>query len=110
MVLAGLWLYLRVTEGTTMLARYGMMVFVAFMLLLNVFNLFLPPSDSNRNLTMLAVLALAVYFLLAAMPSGLIASATYGPACTCGQKDRFHDIIRHQKGPLAKVTGLRQGF
>jgi hypothetical protein len=67
MVLAGLWLYLRVTEGTTMLARYGMMVFVAFMLLLNVFNLFLPPSDSNRNLTMLAVLALAVYLLLAAI-------------------------------------------
>jgi hypothetical protein len=67
MVLAGLWLYLRATQGTTVLAKYGIIVFAAFMLLLNVFNLFLPPSDPNGRLTTLALLALAAYLLLTAI-------------------------------------------
>jgi hypothetical protein len=37
MVLAGLWLYLRATEGTTVLAKYGMIGLVILMLLLSIF-------------------------------------------------------------------------
>lgn len=67
MVLAGLWFYLRATEGTTLLAKYGMIGFVVLMLLISIFTLFQPPSDPQSGLTMLAVLALIAYLLLAAI-------------------------------------------
>jgi hypothetical protein len=66
-VLVGLWLYLRSTEGTTFLAKYGMPIYVALLLLLNVFNLFQPPAAPGSNLSALAIPALVMYAVFAAL-------------------------------------------
>jgi hypothetical protein len=65
LLLSALWLYMRSTSATTAVGKYGMGVFVTFLLLVNVMNLFGPPmSDSKLGL---AVFALASYFLFAAV-------------------------------------------
>ena len=65
LLLFGLWLYLRSTKAATSVGKYGMAVFVGFLLLVNVANIFGPPMvDSNLGL---AVFALSSYFLFAAV-------------------------------------------
>lgn len=65
LLLSGLWLYLRSTKAATAVGKYGMGVFVGFLLLLNVANIFGPPMvDSKLGL---AVFALTSYFLFAAV-------------------------------------------
>lgn len=65
MVLGGLWLYLRATAGTSRLARFGMVSFVGFMLLFNVFNLFQPAPDADASVSTLAIPAVAGYLAFA---------------------------------------------
>jgi len=65
LLLSGLWLYLRSTKAATAVGKYGMGVFVGFLLLLNVANIFgTPIVDSKLGL---AVFALTSYFLFAAV-------------------------------------------
>lgn len=64
LLLIGLWLYLRSTKAGTAVGKYGMTVFVGFLLLVNIANIFGPPMvDSNLGI---AVFALTSYFLFAA--------------------------------------------
>jgi len=65
MVLGGLWLYLQATAGTSRLARYGMVGFVVFMLLFNVYNLFQPAPDADASVGALAIPAVAGYLAFA---------------------------------------------
>lgn len=62
-LLGGLWLYLRSTSATTKTGRYGMGVFVVFLLLVNIVNVFGPLQGDSK--VTLAVSALAAYFLFA---------------------------------------------
>ena len=65
LLLLALWLYLRSTSASTTVGKYGMVVFVAFLLLVNVFNIFAPPMvDTKVGLT---IFALTSYFLFAAV-------------------------------------------
>lgn len=65
LLLSALWLYLRSTSATTAVGKYGMGVFVVFLLLVNVVNIFGPPmGDSKLGL---AIFALTSYFLFAAV-------------------------------------------
>jgi len=65
LLLLALWLYLRSTSASTTVGKYGMVVFVGFLLLVNVFNIFAPPMvDTKFGLT---VFALTSYFLFAAV-------------------------------------------
>ncbi len=65
LLLSALWLYLRSTSATTAVGKYGMGVFVVFLLLVNVVNIFGPPmGDSKLGL---AISALTSYFLFAAV-------------------------------------------
>ena len=64
LLLAGLWLYLRSTSATTKMGKYGMSVFVVLLLLVNIVNIFGPLQGDSK--VVLAVTALATYFLFAA--------------------------------------------
>ncbi len=65
LLVSALWLYLRSTSATTAVGKYGMGVFVVFLLLVNVGNIFGPPmGDSKLGL---AIFALTSYFLFAAV-------------------------------------------
>ena len=65
LLVSALWLYLRSTSATTAVGKYGMSVFVIFLLLVNVVNIFGPlMGDSN---VALAIFALTSYFLFAAV-------------------------------------------
>jgi hypothetical protein len=65
LLILGLWLYLRSTKAATSVGKYGMGVFVGFLLLVNAANIFGPPMvDSKLGL---AVFALTSYFLFAAV-------------------------------------------
>lgn len=65
LLILGLWLYLRSTKAVTSVGKYGMGVFVGFLLLVNVPNIFGPPMvDSKLGLT---IFALTSYFLFAAV-------------------------------------------
>ncbi|MHA2066110.1 MAG: hypothetical protein ACXABY_17200 [Candidatus Thorarchaeota archaeon] len=59
LLVAGLWLYLRGTKAKTVTGKYGMMIFVAVLIVLNFFNIFGPPPSS---VTFLAIYALVLYF------------------------------------------------
>jgi len=63
LLFAGLWLYLRSTEGDTIVGRYGMIGFVVLLLMVNAFNIFGPLTDDS--IAAGAVLALVLYFLFA---------------------------------------------
>ena len=60
-----LWLYLGSTAANSAVGRYGMGVFVVFLLLLNVVNIFGPLQDDSQ--LVLAISALTSYFLFAAV-------------------------------------------
>ena len=63
LLLLALWLYLRSTKATTAVGRYGMVVFVGFLLIVNVSNIFAPPMVDTK--LGLAIFALASYLLFA---------------------------------------------
>ena len=64
-LIAALWIYLGSTSATTKTGKYGMPVFVVFMLLANVVNIF-GPFQGDSKLTA-GIMALAFYFLFAAV-------------------------------------------
>ena len=65
LLLLALWMYLRSTKATTGIGKYGMAVFVGFLLLVNVANIFGEPMvDSKIGLS---IFALSSYFLFAAV-------------------------------------------
>jgi len=63
LLLLALWLYLRSTKATTAVGKYGMGVFVGFLLLVNISNIFGPPMVDTK--LGLAVFALTAYLLFA---------------------------------------------
>lgn len=63
LLLLALWMYLRSTKATTGIGKYGMAVFIGFLLLVNVANIFGQPMvDSKIGLS---IFALSSYFLFA---------------------------------------------
>ena len=65
LLLSALWLYMRSTSATTAVGKYGMPVFVIFLLLVNVVNIFGPLQGDSKMV--LAISALTAYFLFAAV-------------------------------------------
>lgn len=65
LLIAALWLYLRSTSGTTRVGKYGAVVFVAFLILVNVMNIFGPPMGTDTGA--IAISALSSYLLFAAI-------------------------------------------
>jgi len=63
LLLGALWIYLKSTSAATATGKYGMGVFIVFLLLINILNIFGPLQDDNK--TTLAVSALAAYLLFA---------------------------------------------
>lgn len=60
--LGGLYIYLKVTRGTTFAGKFGMIIFAAFLLSANAINLMGPPPP---NVEMLAVSGLSMFLLFA---------------------------------------------
>ena len=65
LLLGALWLYLTSTTASTKGGKYGMLVFVLLLILVNIPNIFGPFQDTGT--TPLAVSALTAYFLFAAV-------------------------------------------
>ncbi len=65
LLVSALWLYLRSTSATSAVGRYGISVFVVFLLLVNVVNIFGPLQGDSK--LVLAISALTSYFLFAAV-------------------------------------------
>jgi hypothetical protein len=65
LLITALWYYLRSTSAISAIGKYGMGVFVVFLLLVNVMNIFGPLGDDSK--LVLAISALTAYFLFAAM-------------------------------------------
>jgi len=65
LLVSALWLYLRSTSATSAVGKYGMSVFVVFLLLVNVLNIFGPLQGDSK--LVLAISALTSYFLFAAV-------------------------------------------
>jgi len=65
LLLGALWLYLGSTTASTKTGKYGMAVFVVFMLLMNIGNIFGPLQTDSK--VVMSVSALAAYFLFAAI-------------------------------------------
>lgn len=65
LLLLALWMYLRSTKAATAAGKYGMSVFVAVLLLVNISNLFGAPMGDSKPA--LAIAALSSYFLFAAV-------------------------------------------
>jgi len=65
LLLGALWWYLQSTSATTAAGKYGMGVFVIFLLLVNIANIFGPLQGDSK--VALAVSALVAYFLFAAI-------------------------------------------
>lgn len=63
LLVSALWLYLRSTTAVTKVGKYGLGVFVAFLLLVNVVNIFGPLTGDSKPA--LAISALVSYFLFA---------------------------------------------
>ncbi len=63
LLLIGLWLYLGSTTATSPIGKYGTTVFVSFLLLVNMSNLFGPPMGDSKVALVLS--ALIAYFLFA---------------------------------------------
>jgi len=67
-LLAGLWLYLRSTTGSTFLGKYGMIFLTAFLLLINAFTYWGP---NPQNLQEVAIFLPIVYFVSALLADWL---------------------------------------
>jgi len=65
LLVAALWLYLKSTTAMTKVGKYGMSVFVVFLLLVNIVNIFGPLGGDSKPA--LAISALVSYFLFAAI-------------------------------------------
>jgi len=65
LLIGATWLYLKSTSATTKGGKYGMGIFVVFLLLMNIMNIF-GPLQGDSQLVM-AFSALAAYFLFAAI-------------------------------------------
>ncbi len=63
LLIGATWLYLKSTSATTKAGKFGIGIFVAFLLLVNILNLFGPFQDDSQ--LAVAVSALAAYFLFA---------------------------------------------
>lgn len=63
LLLAGLAIYLKATRSTTPLGKYGMIVLVVLLLLINASNVFGPPFGSS--VTAMSASALVMYFAFA---------------------------------------------
>lgn len=64
-LLGGLWFYLRATKSTTTLGKYGMIGFVALLLVVNIVNVFGPLTSDSK--VAMAGSALGAYFAFAAI-------------------------------------------
>ena len=65
LLVSALWLYLGSTSATSAVGKYGMSVFVVFLLLVNVLNIFGPLQGDGK--LVLAISARTSYFLFAAV-------------------------------------------
>ena len=65
MLLGALWLYLRATQASSSLGKYGMPVFIVVLLLINILNIFGPPPAGGK--IEMAVSAMIAYFAFAAI-------------------------------------------
>ena len=65
LLVCALWLYLRSTNANSTVGKYGMSIFVAFLLLVNVLNIFGPLQGDSK--IFLVTTALTSYFLFAAI-------------------------------------------
>jgi len=63
LLLVGLVIYLKSTRGTTFIGKYGMIVFVVFMLIINANNIFGPPFGAD--VVTMSVSAFLMYFIFA---------------------------------------------
>ncbi|MHC4459684.1 MAG: hypothetical protein ACYS0I_21815 [Planctomycetota bacterium] len=63
LLLVGLGIYLKSTKGTTFVGKYGMIIFVALMLIINANNIFGPPFGAD--VITMSVSALVMYFIFA---------------------------------------------
>jgi hypothetical protein len=63
LLLVGLGIYLKSTKGTTFVGKYGMIIFVVLMLIINANNIFGPPFGTD--VITMSVSALAMYFIFA---------------------------------------------
>jgi hypothetical protein len=65
LLLGALWLYLKSTTATSKGGKYGMIVFVVLLILMNIGNIFGPLGGDSK--VVMAVSALLAYFLFAAV-------------------------------------------
>ncbi len=63
LLLGGLWLYLKATDATSFAGKYGMIIFVLFLLAVNIVNIFGPLTGDSKPA--LAGSALTSYFVFA---------------------------------------------
>ncbi|KKL88318.1 hypothetical protein LCGC14_1925920 [marine sediment metagenome] len=63
LLLVGLGIYLKSTKGTTFVGKYGMIIFVVLMLIINANNIFGPPFGAD--VITMSVSALVMYFIFA---------------------------------------------
>ena len=63
LLLIGLVIYLKSTTGTTFIGKFGMIIFVAFLIIMNINNIFGPPLVNDT--TTMSILGLLMYFSFA---------------------------------------------
>ncbi len=63
LLIGALWLYLRATKATSAIGKYGMPVFVAVLLLVNIVNIYGPPPGGSK--IEMATSAMVAYFAFA---------------------------------------------
>ncbi len=63
LLVVGLGIYLKSTKGTTFVGKYGMIIFVVLMLIINANNIFGPPFGAD--VITMSVSALIMYFIFA---------------------------------------------
>jgi membrane-bound metal-dependent hydrolase YbcI (DUF457 family) len=61
LILAGVWLYLRGTRGTTVIGKYGMPIFAVVLILSNAFIIFGPPPESLNFMALLSLVSNFTY-------------------------------------------------
>ena len=63
LLIGALWLYLRATQATSAIGKYGMPVFIALLLLVNIINIYGPPPAGGK--VEMAISAMAAYLAFA---------------------------------------------